>query len=384
LPEPGRTLFPGKTEAAPIVLDRKDASVKEGVPLDELSETLLDRLGAVVRRMGEGAGPACALSGGVDSAAILALLAREGCRAPRAYSVSDGGPGDEDLENARTLAERFGAVHEVIQLREEDLPELAEAAIMASGTLISNGRGVVKYGFYRAVARRGTPVLLSGVGADEVFMGAPGELGCVPGEPPPFLRRLRPELEMARTLLKERWAREIPRVELPTAPEGTDTFRWARKMMLRYVLPRTTLPVERNMARALGIEVRFPFLDTGILDLASALPTSVLLRGGLGKWPLREALSGTVPDGIRLQRKSPRWCPPGGSTRRARRAWWRFYGDWLSVRRVEDLEVLNHERVQRLRQDYRDMDSHDPLLPQVDAVLMKLSSLSILNEHLAG
>lgn len=54
---------------------------------------------------------------------------------------------------------------------------------------------------------------------------------------------------------------------------------------------------DRN-SMSLGIESRSPFFDHRLAEAALGLPADVLLRNGLQKWVLREAMRGIVPDEI--------------------------------------------------------------------------------------
>jgi asparagine synthase (glutamine-hydrolysing) len=53
-----------------------------------------------------------------------------------------------------------------------------------------------------------------------------------------------------------------------------------------------------------GLEIRVPFGDTEVLDLAATIPAELALRGGVEKAMLREASRGALPEAVRLRRKS--------------------------------------------------------------------------------
>lgn len=68
-----------------------------------------------------------AFSGGVDSSVVLALAVQElGPAAVLAVTSCSETYGDQELAVARTVAERLGARHRVVQTRELDIPEFAE------------------------------------------------------------------------------------------------------------------------------------------------------------------------------------------------------------------------------------------------------------------
>jgi asparagine synthase (glutamine-hydrolysing) len=94
-------------------------------------EALLDRLSAAVRRRLVADVPLGALlSGGVDSSAIVALMAETGAQ-PKTFSISFGERDYDETRYAQLVAERYGTRHEVRQLDPDDfsvIPRLAAAS----------------------------------------------------------------------------------------------------------------------------------------------------------------------------------------------------------------------------------------------------------------
>lgn len=108
------------------------------------------------------------LSGGVDSSAIAAAMARQSGAAINTFSVGFGWEGDE-LADARETAKRLGANHrEVIchQADMEKLPELIWALDEPVGDPI-----IVPMHLLSQMAARHVKVALSGEGADEMLAG---------------------------------------------------------------------------------------------------------------------------------------------------------------------------------------------------------------------
>lgn len=69
----------------------------------------------------------------------------------------------------------------------------------------------------------------------------------------------------------------------------------------RYSLP-TLLRYEDRNSMGASIESRLPFLDYQLMELAVALPTTLKIRHGYGKWILRKIAKGQVPYSIRRAR----------------------------------------------------------------------------------
>ena len=74
----------------------------------------------------------------------------------------------------------------------------------------------------------------------------------------------------------------------------------ARMMVqdMRSYLPDDILCKVDRAAMGIGLETRVPFLDPDVVKLAASLPTSMKIRNGTGKWPLREVLYRHVPKAI--------------------------------------------------------------------------------------
>jgi asparagine synthase (glutamine-hydrolysing) len=54
-----------------------------------------------------------------------------------------------------------------------------------------------------------------------------------------------------------------------------------------------------------GVEVRVPFLDLSLVELAMRLPMELKVAGGVEKWILREAFAGLLPRYIAERPKNP-------------------------------------------------------------------------------
>ena len=61
-----------------------------------------------------------------------------------------------------------------------------------------------------------------------------------------------------------------------------------------------------------GLEVRSPFLDTGVVDVAMRLPTRLKFHRGRGKRILRDAMRGLLPDTVLERAKKGFGMPIGG------------------------------------------------------------------------
>jgi asparagine synthase (glutamine-hydrolysing) len=307
----------------------------------------------------------CALSGGLDSAGLLALAARLLGRAPSAFTLSDGDGADPELQRARVTAAHVGAELVEVMVPPGDLPAAFACAVRAADAVVWDPRGVSKFLFWKEIRAAGAVAALSGVGADEVLLGAPLAMRVVRGRAA-FDRALDRERHVGLQLLR------------PGAPLGLPPPVRGRREALRLaqerVLPLSTLPVERASGAAAGIDVRLPYLDRAVVAFAERQPTASLVRGESGKRPLRRLLRGLVPEEVRVAPKEPRLLGGGPAG-----AWLPALEPHLRPPELERLRVVDPGRVRALvDQVARARCSEERALGL--RVLMKVASLVILTD----
>lgn len=108
------------------------------------------------------------LSGGVDSALVTGLMARQSTQRVRTYSVGFTGVSDE-REAAGRIAQAIGTNHTVLELTPEDLRSLPAVARMLDEPFPDPI--VLAMDALAARASRDVKVILTGEGADELFGG---------------------------------------------------------------------------------------------------------------------------------------------------------------------------------------------------------------------
>lgn len=236
------------------------------------------------------------LSGGIDSASVLALMARLNARPVLAFTAyfPDTSARDE-TDLAGKLAREVGAEHVEVPVTEEDfwqlLPEIAAAmddpaadyAILPTAKLAMTARSSVK-------------VVLSGEGGDELF-GGYGRYRSV-NRPWPFARAMRRKGALAELgLLRETgdWRAGMRIAEAEASGHGWNRLQQAQAVDCADWLPNDLLTKLDRCLMAHGIEGRVPFLDSRVADLAFRLPDRMKLSDGRGKFLLRQWLSETLP-----------------------------------------------------------------------------------------
>lgn len=109
------------------------------------------------------------LSGGMDSAAILALMARQSSRPVKTFTIGFGDPAYDELDDARRTAEHFGAEHHE-QIVTPDCVTVANALAVHYDEPFADASAIPTY-YVAELARRHVTVCLTGDGGDELFAG---------------------------------------------------------------------------------------------------------------------------------------------------------------------------------------------------------------------
>jgi asparagine synthase (glutamine-hydrolysing) len=118
-----------------------------------------------------------------------------------------------------------------------------------------------------------------------------------------------------------RWrtgGRALPGTGTPPAPDAlvagwyagidadlgpSDPLARMAALEFRHRLPELLLMRVDKMTMAHGVEARVPFLDTGLIEFAMAVPAEEKLAGARTKGLMREAVAGLIPEHIRLAPK---------------------------------------------------------------------------------
>ena len=289
---------------------------------DTLAELLED---AVRVRLRADVPVAISLSGGLDSSTVAALAG--GVHADRLEGFTFGDPACEDSEGplVREFGRKSGIDVTYVWPGLEEICRSFEDTVAAQVGPFIGGSMMAQYLVFQAARNAGFKVLLGGQGGDEAFMGYhkfqvfhlrrllarrryPAALA--------FLLSLVPTVAAERAIWANTWSnrqRYLRRSGLGTAlclPGGDLEIGYARERPLRErqiadialgSLP-TLLRYEDSNSMGNSIESRLPFLDYRVMELGVALPETLKLRRGRGKWIVREAMKGRLPESIRNPR----------------------------------------------------------------------------------
>ena len=185
------------------------------------------------------------LSGGLDSSAIVALMSKLSRHPVRTFSIVFR-PEDRRLEAsgddaryARLVAERFGCEHTEIEVS-PDIVSLLPKIIWHLDEPIFDPAAINTYLIAEAARQNGTVVLLSGMGADEVFGGYRKHLACLLAE--------RYQALLPRTL-RRAFESVVRRMPVASERSGWRLARWSKRFVSIASLP----PVERFLLSDLSL-----------------------------------------------------------------------------------------------------------------------------------
>jgi asparagine synthase (glutamine-hydrolysing) len=331
---------------------------------DDWSEAIREQLDRAVHSQMVSDVPIGAfLSGGIDSSAVVALMAKHSAQPVKTYSIGFEGGGAESLYNelpyAREVAHRFGTDHREIMVT-PDVVGLLPRLIWHLDEPLADSALVTTY-LVAEFARRDVKVILSGVGGDELFGGYRRYLGEHYGRMyrrlPRWLRetgipwvaeklpsdrhsrilnasRLFRSFVLADGLPLEEGYRRYVEVFSPdllndllvdgAAGNSQDAlaaaFRETTAMdpLLRLLtvdsqtqLPDDLLLLTDKMTMATSLECRVPFLDHELVELGARVPTTCRIKRGNLKYILKKALAGLLPDSILKRPKRGFGAPIG-------------------------------------------------------------------------
>ncbi len=317
---------------------------------DALEEELVERMREGVRsRMVSDVPLGAFLSGGVDSSAVVALMAEASRSAVKTCTIGFDEAGHDERAFADQVAARFATDHRSQVVRSDEFA-LIDTLVTAFDEPFADASALATYQVCK-LARETVTVALSGDGADEAMAGyrryrfqAAEERvrGLLPAN-------LRTSVfgTLGKYYPKVDWAPRPLRAKttlLALAEDGTEAYARAvgvtapaiRAMLFsdtakralsghraedRYIaamrdapardaldraqyadlkiwLPGDILTKTDRTSMAVSLEAREPLLDHRLVEFAATLPASLRLRKGEGKWLMKKAMERYLPRDI--------------------------------------------------------------------------------------
>jgi asparagine synthase (glutamine-hydrolysing) len=237
------------------------------------------------------------LSGGIDSSALLALMARLNERPVLAFTAHFPGTGAKDERGyAARVAKELGAQRIDVPFAEEDFWTLLPAVAAAMDDPAADYATLPTYKLAME-ARKHVKVILSGEGGDELFAGYGRYRQAM--RPWPFAKKMRRHgtfdgLGVLRNPPIQ-WRAGIELAEREALLPGRTPLQIAQAVDCADWLPNDLLTKLDRCLMAHGVEGRVPFLDPVVAGFAFRLPDAMKVHKGLGKWALRRWLDKVLP-----------------------------------------------------------------------------------------
>ena len=306
---PGETLV---VRQGRIAERRRLPALPDGVPVEQDQGDALQRLDALLN---ESVGLhqrsdvpyGMFFSGGIDSSAILAMMARLNERPVKAFTVGFGNAGVHDERaHAKAVAAAVGAEHVEIELGEGEFWRLLPEVAAAMDDPAADYAVVPTYALAAAARTAGLKVVLTGEGGDELF----GGYGRYRRTARPWFFGGRPmrasgALEGLGVLRSDgrRWRAGIAAAEAEARAPGRTRLQVAQATDCADWLPNDLLTKLDRCLMAHGVEGRVPFIDPAVAAFAMRLPDGLKIRRRLGKWLLRKWLETGLPAAQPFSRK---------------------------------------------------------------------------------
>ncbi|MCW8951952.1 MAG: asparagine synthase (glutamine-hydrolyzing) [Rhodospirillales bacterium] len=305
---PGETLI---VKGGRIIRRHRIKALPDGGPEQLSEDDALDRLETALRdsvdmHQRSDVPYGMFLSGGIDSTAVLSMMAELNERPVRAFTIGFPGAGVHDERaQARSVARSLGAEHEEISFTEDDFWALLPRVAAAMDDPAADYATLPTFRLAE-VASTELKVILSGEGGDELFGGygryrsamRPRLLG---GRP----MRRRGTFDGLGVLRDDQagWRGGIAAAEAAQKGTGRSRLQAAQAVDCADWLPNDLLTKLDRCLMAHGMEGRVPFLDPVVAEAAFRLPDRLKVRDGLGKWILRRWLALRVADSGPFARK---------------------------------------------------------------------------------
>ncbi len=290
------------------------------------------------------------LSGGIDSAAVVAMMSRHSSKPVETFTIGTEQESHNELPQASLIAKKFGTNHHPIIVK-PDIAHLLPELVKVYEEPFADPSVIPTY-LVAQQTRRFVTVALNGDGGDENFAGyarypilkfsrmwsaLPVHALTLPlvaawhraMQTTLSYRSLRFESSINDPIAQrqlqylsfftEQEKRALYKKDMPQYP---DTFAWyalrtaqarsradgwlhqAMSADIETYLADDLLPKVDLGAMAHGLEARSPFLDHVLLELTAQMPADYKLRGYTKKWILKYILRDTIPSEILHKKKT--------------------------------------------------------------------------------
>lgn len=285
------------------------------------------------------------LSGGVDSSAVTAAMARFSDRPVKAFTIGFPGTPFDETRHARAVAEHFGCEHHVQTVDLRSAADILPRLNRCFDEPFADPAAVPTW-YVSELAARHVKVVLAGEGGDELFAGYKRHRNEMRmARLAPLLRPLSPAIAALDRMPATQWRglnllrQRLRRFhETSLLPDGVSRF-FAKTQItspafwegfydasflerfgpasdhrlsspadissneleqfifadLTINLPSAMLTKVDRTTMDHSLEARVPFLSHTLVDWALTMPIEMKMRGGIGKYVVREAIKPWLP-----------------------------------------------------------------------------------------
>lgn len=338
------------------------------------------------------------LSGGLDSSAIVSF-AREQNKNIHCFTIEILGEKEngvtDDLNYARSAAKYLNVPLNVVQINSTKMASDIEFMVKALDEPIADPAALNVFYISQLAKKQGIKVLLSGAGGDDLFTGYRRHYALMTEYWWDWLPyKLRKTLSyvsskfnqnniisrrmtklfsgahlegderlvnyftwIQRDDLKKLYSLDFssairysnPASEmlkfLKDLPVNTDKLDKMLTLEQQFFLPDHNLIYTDRMSMAVGVEVRVPFLDKELVEFAYNIPDQFKQKGSEGKWILKKALEGHLPQDVIYRPKTGFGAPVRRWMRNELRE---LLGDMLSFDRLKSRGLFDPAAVWKL------------------------------------
>jgi asparagine synthase (glutamine-hydrolysing) len=294
------------------------------------------------------------LSGGIDSSAVVAMMARAGAGQVKTFSIGFAAEEYDELRYARIVAQHYGTDHDEFVV-EPDAVAVLPRLVWHYGEPFADPSAIPTF-CVAELARHKVTVALTGDGGDECFLGYDRyramrylarldrwprwsravlecALAALPATRRSRLARIRQVLQAPGDRPAQRYAPLIAffgdrdkeagygealcdRLGLSALgglaryfAEAPSLVAGANRADIHTYLPDDLMVKVDVATMAHGLEARSPLLDHALIEWAAQVPAEDQLAGGVTKALFRSAMAPYLPSAILTRRKRGFGCP---------------------------------------------------------------------------
>jgi asparagine synthase (glutamine-hydrolysing) len=269
------------------------------------------------------------MSGGVDSTSLIAVAKRVLGYDVHGFTIETEDARYDEREAVTASVAELSIRHSTVPLARAGFLDGLRELVRYHDAPVYTISYYVQWRLQEQIAAAGYRVAVSGTGADELFTGYYDHhlayLAAVRGHPDLHAPALRYWERLVRPLVRNPYLRDSELFVRDPSFRGhiyldAESFAaaltqpWSepfhereyapellRNRMLNELVHEVVPPIlhEDDLnAMYFSVENRSPYLDRALFDFCSTIPTRHLIRGGLAKAVLRDAMRGIAPDHV--------------------------------------------------------------------------------------